>query len=60
MYRAKMIRENVERFRKNSDDFRALQVIISVPEGKNWQSIHFNPRLGDHRRHFNPWNGAGL
>ena len=35
-----MIRENVEEIQKKLDDFRALQVIISVPKGKNWQSIH--------------------
>ena len=28
-----MIRENVEEIQKKLDDFRALQVVISVPEG---------------------------
>ena len=50
-----MIRENVEEIQKKLDDFRALQVIISVPEGKNWQSIH-SIETWHHRRHFNPWN----
>lgn len=41
-----MIRENVEEIQKKLDDFRALQVIISVPEGEELAKHTFNPRLG--------------
>ena len=41
-----MIRENVEEIQKKLDDCRALQVIISVPEGEELAKHTFNPRLG--------------
>ena len=51
-----MIRENVEEIQKKLDDFRALQVIISVPEGEELAKAYIQSETWHHRRHFNPWN----